>query len=212
MTQTIRSFKQAARELILDPEGTHHEFARGGHGRKLDFDLIKEGTPLYGRWIGLHAGHIGKRRLRLPGLVLVGTANGTNRIARDVAAELGVDYLTTQKISPSTVELDAQSVRKTAETFFRRAIIIEGVGTTGGTAMTAAVSTRTHSLNNEIPVEALFSWIRTPTLPVFDGTDVPYRAFIHSELPTYGPEICADMGYCALHWELIAHGGIEQTA
>ena len=30
---------------VLDPEGVHHEFVSGMHGRKLDFDTIPTGSP-----------------------------------------------------------------------------------------------------------------------------------------------------------------------
>ncbi|HSW66262.1 MAG TPA: phosphoribosyltransferase [Bacillota bacterium] len=213
MPESYRSFRRAAAPLILDPEGVHHGFARGTHGRKLNFDLIEEGTPLYDRWIRLQAGLIRARVLDVAaaGLVLVGVASGTNRLARDVGSELGLEYLTTRKTSPSSVELDDESVQKASETFFRRALVVEDVGITGGTALTAAISTRAHSANTDIPVRGLFSWIRTDTLTPLDEADMPYWAIIHDPQPTYSPEICAQMGYCAFGWELVPHGGAEQT-
>ena len=189
----------------FDPDGVHHEFANDSHGRKLDFDIIPDNSPLYGEWVELNGQVIraGERSV----IAVVGVANGTNRLARDVAAALGTRALYTRKASPREVQLTAQS----REWLLRHAgkgglvIILEDVGTTGGTALTAAESARQAGARE---VEAQFTWQRTDNLAAFDRASIPYISVIHESLPTYAPDQCAREGYCAKGWRLIPHAKV----
>ncbi len=69
---------------VLDAEGTHHEFVSGMHGRKLDFDTIENEDPLYAEWIGATADYLEEEFRGAPQFI-IGVANGTNRVALDVA-------------------------------------------------------------------------------------------------------------------------------
>ena len=203
MATTYRGFRRAAERFVLGPEGEHHRFANGKHGRQLDFGAIKEGTDLYDCWVRVQAGSIHNRQLYLPEVVLVGAAAGTNRLARDVAALLGMNHLTTTEVSPGAVVLDDASAQRISEISFRRAIVIDDVGVTGDTALMAAESTRYSSQNPDIDIDALFSWIRNDRLHALDDADVCYRALVHDPMPMYPAELCVEMGYCALGWEII---------
>lgn len=194
--------KHIIENKILDPEGTHHEFANYGHGRKLDFDLISDDIPLYAEWVGLNAQTIQKRGQLV--LAVAGVANGTNRLARDVGAELEVEALYTRKVSPREVQLTPKSRKWLLEHANEDGLVIalEDVGTTGGTALTAIKSI--HEVG-EFETEGQFTWQRTDSLPAFDQADIPYTSIIHEPLTTYTPEQCAAEGYCSEGWQLIPH-------
>ncbi len=187
---------------ILDPEGIHHEFANGGHGRKLDFDLIQDNSPLYDEWVELNTQTIQKRGQLV--LAVTGVANGTNRLARDVGAKLEVEALYTRKASPREVQLTPKSRKWLLEHTNKDGLIItlEDVGTTGGTALTAIKSI--HEVG-EFETEGQFTWQRTDSLPTFDQAGIPYTSIIHEPLATYTPEQCAIEGYCSQGWQLIQH-------
>jgi hypothetical protein len=73
---------------IVDGEGIHHVFSQGLHGQKIDFDLIDDESELYAEWVELTSEFI-KQNYDKPPDVLVGVANGTNRLALSVAKILG---------------------------------------------------------------------------------------------------------------------------
>jgi hypothetical protein len=187
---------------VLDSEGTHHEFANYGHGRKLDFDVIPDDTPLCEEWADLNAQAIRQRG----GLVLavLGVANGTNRLSREVGSRLGVKSLYTEKISPRAVRITAASRKWLIDRAGENGLVIalEDVGTTGGTALTAIEDAQTVGVAK---VEGQFTWQRTDTLPAFDAAGVAYHAIIHEPLATYKADQCIAEGYCAEGWVLIPH-------
>lgn len=201
--QGVNTFRQHILEGgVLDPEGTHHEFANYGHGRKLDFDVIPDDDPLYMEWVDLNQQAI-RERGRLV-LAVVGVANGTNRLARDVGSGLEVKALFTHKISPREARLTPQSRRWLLEHADESGLVIalEDVGTTGGTALTAVKSAQAAGAQE---VEGQFTWQRTDNLLAFDAAGVACQAIIHEPLATYTPEECAAEGYCSEGWELIPH-------
>lgn len=187
---------------ILDPEGIHHEFANSGHGQKLDFDLISDASFLYAEWVELNSQSI--RKWGRSVLAVVGVANGTNRLARDVGASLEVESLYTHKVSPREVRLTADSQKFLLEHANEGGLVIalEDVGTTGGTALTAIKSIREAG---QFETEGQFTWQRTDGLAAFDEAGIPYTSIIHEPLPTYSPKQCTKEGYCSEGWQLIPH-------
>lgn len=186
---------------VLDPEGLHHEFAYGTHGRKLDFGLIAEDAPLYAEWVDANVQAL-QQRPRLPRAVL-GIANGTNQLAQDVAAELGIVALTTHKISPREVTITPASLEQLVElSCLDEITAIEDVGTSGGTTLTGIQSVQTAGYEY---VSAQVTWQRSAELGALATAGIEYWTLIHEPLTTYEPAQCEEEGYCAQGWELIPH-------
>jgi hypothetical protein len=198
--------QQIIDEEVLDPEGLHHEFVSGLHGRKLDFDLIPDDSNLFNRWVEtvceklkeLYPEEVAK------GLVIISVANGTNRVVPLVAGLLGngsISYLT-EKVSPKAVKLvdGAEAALKASQPEF--AVIIEDVGTKGTTSASAAKSALASGVKR---VEVLNTWQRRDKLEELDAIDVKYNAVIFELLPTLDPEECNKTGYCAQGWQYIEH-------
>jgi hypothetical protein len=192
---------------ILDAPDVHHEFASGHHGRKLDYDKIERNTDFYIEWVALYArtilDHYGND---LPD-ILVGIANGANRLSVDVAGLLGAEVLglQTRKTDGKTVVLDDASatVLKTKQAGF--VLLIEDVGTTGGTCATAAEDVRKYGVKR---IESVCFHQRSQGLPRLEAIKVPYWAVLLDPLPTFSAEACRSLpeGYCAHGVKLIAHG------
>lgn len=201
MLQAVTFRDKLIESDVLDPYGVHHEFAYGTHGRKLDFDLIAEGDPLYADWVSANADAL-RSSPALPRAVL-GIANGTNRLARDVASELGITALYTEKVSPREVILVSESIR-VVKAFdpTDEIIALEDVGTSGGTAYSGLRDVQRYGAHN---VNALVSWQRTETLSALAAANILYRSIIFEPLPTYTPEQCMSEGYCSQKWALVAH-------
>src|SRR5947207_3370140 len=112
----VSEFKQHIMESpILDPEGVHHEFVSGMHGRKLDFDAIPTKSKLFGEWVVVAAQTIDELYpdIDRAKLALLSVANGTNRLVGPVAKQLGggVTALLTEKISPKAVQLTDEAAK-----------------------------------------------------------------------------------------------------
>lgn len=197
------TFKARLEQHILDPAGTHHEFAYGTHGQKLDFDLIDRESSLYRQWVDTTAVQVKSIYPRLPFAVL-GIANGTNRLAEDVATTLGIAALYTHKVSPREVALTEASRILLSGAPQPDVLGLEDVGTSGGTAHSGLRSAKEANAASNVAV--LFTWQRQAILEVFTSSDIPYHAVIHEPLPTYAPEQCLTEGFCAQGWELIPHG------
>lgn len=201
MLKTVTFRDRLIKGGVLDPEGLHHEFAYGTHGRKLDFGLIAVDGPLYDEWIEANVDAL-KRRPRLPRAVL-GIANGTNQPAEDIASELGIVALTTHKISPREVTITPASLEQLVDlSCLDEITAIEDVGTSGGTTLTGIQSVSVAGYEN---VNAQITWQRTEMLGALATAGVDYWAIIHEPLTTFDPEQCALEGYCAQGWELIPH-------
>jgi adenine/guanine phosphoribosyltransferase-like PRPP-binding protein len=212
----VGTFKQEVEDTILDPSGVHREFVSGGHGQKLDFGLILDESRLYGAWVDVNVEAI--KVDGRPTVAVCGVASGTIHLTHDVGDALGVEVLDTQKkgASPREVELTPESLQElvglimdgTPEGVIR---VVEDVGTTGGTALTAVESIQEVlsglKVSQElVAVEGLFTWQRAFSLPAFDKAGVPYGSIIRQILPTYQPEDCAERGFCAEGWKLIPYG------
>ncbi len=191
-------------ESIIDSPGVHHEFSRGMHGRKIDFDKISDESQLYQDWLAITEGTLRERYSPLPE-VIVGVANGTNRVSRDLARRLGIVGLETYKPEkdPRTILLSMHAMNIIRAMRLRRLVVIEDVGTTGSNSVQPALAARDQL---HVPdVSVLLTWQRRSHLELLDGADIPYGAIINDEQPTYSPEECASDGYCAAGWQLIPH-------
>ncbi|HEX5456357.1 MAG TPA: hypothetical protein VFW77_03235 [Candidatus Saccharimonadales bacterium] len=201
MNQTDE-FKQAILDSgILDKEGVHHVFSQGLHGRKIDFDLIPDASGLFNQWVELTAVFIRDTYETLP-QVLVGVANGTNRLAFAVAQKLGVIGLDTIKPEgsrnqPVLTEASKEKLKELNPDFL---LILEDVGTRGTNSSSVARSVRELGFDN---FEVVNTWQRSETLPLLDELNVKYKAVIKEILVSYKPEECE---YCKQGWELLGHG------
>lgn len=120
--------KLVATPHFMDPRGVHHSFRSGGHGQKLDFGAIAQGSPEYEAWADANEAEIRRRAGRLP-LAVVGTANGTNPLAHSVAERLGegTQALETVKLSPWTVRLAQEALAALAVLPEGPVVVLEGL-------------------------------------------------------------------------------------
>lgn len=206
MGTTAENFRNHIIEsrYVLDPEGTHHEFVSGLHGRKLDFDLIPDGSELFHEWVDVAAKKI--RSLYLSygllrsELLVISVANGTNRVVGPVAQKLRANSALTEKDSPRSVKLTPEAEELIAELKPSVAVVLEDVGTSGTTSATAVEAVRSAGVQR---VEALNTWQRREKLEKLIGIKAAYSSIIYEPLPTYTPEDCQTEGYCAQNWEFI---------
>jgi len=208
----LGSFKERIyndRHGILDPPSLHHEFVSGNHGRKLDFDKIPTGSDLYIQWTALFARVIKAIYKGGEPNTLVGIANGANRLPRSLAPLLGegVLALTTEKEGSGSVKLDSISTALADEDVRNQdlVLIIDDVGSTGGTAASVVSSLRKVGFSR---IEAMYFWQRSPNLPAFDDLGISYKAVITEELPMFAPDECLaePEGYCHQGVSLALHG------
>ena len=183
---------------ILDPEGTHHEFASGNHGRKLDFDLIDSDSSLYQKWVDVIVQDI-RAHTPLPDVVF-GVANGMNRMAKSVGEALSIAEITTRKLSNGTIEIPETSKKLMLGKNISFALILEDVGTTGASAYSVAQSANALGIDR---VQILFTWQRVNKLTALRDSQTPHRSIIRKDMPTYSPEQCRASGYCFMGWKLI---------
>lgn len=195
-------------DYMVDPEGIHHEFAGGMHGRKINFDAMPDDSELFAEWVDATAQylrflygatHAGK-------LALVSVANGTNRLVGPVGELLGGQTATllTVKDSSNSVVLTPEAEEAIKSQQPHTAVVLEDVGTTGMTASTAVLAVR--QMNVEY-VDALFTWQRLKSLERMKTVSVDYHSIIydHQTYPTFTEEECRAIGHCAAGWELIEH-------
>jgi hypothetical protein len=190
---------------VLDPEGVvHHEFVSGNHGRKLDFDKIKNGTDFYIDWVAIYARAVLSIYPQRRPDAFVGIANGANRLSKSVGNLLGIAGLTTEKVDAKTVKLDEAALDSVEENDFSFILTIEDVGTTGGTTATAVNDLRRVGIPR---IESVNFWQRNPSLPRLDDLRIPYSAVILNPLPMFSPAVCDSNpdGYCANQVTLIPH-------
>ena len=191
---------------LLDPEGQHHVFASGRHGRKLDFDIIPDGSELFEELVDV----VSERMRDLywnknyGKVALLGVANGANRFVDPVYYNLGraVTGLKTQKdeSDPRRVVLTDEAEQAYAEQDFDWTVVLEDVGTEGTVASTAVEAVRSVSTGK---MEVLNIWQRSPSLLKLTAVGVPYRHVIYSPVPSFEPDECQRIGHCAEGWELI---------
>lgn len=191
---------------ILDPEGTHHEFVSGMHGRKIDFDSIPDDSDLFNEWVDVVTEFI---KQTYPSgsykkLAIVSVANGTNRLVPLVAKKLGKNTvgLLTEKVSPKEVKLTDEAIKQLHSFKPDLVVTIEDVGTSGTTSATAVQSIRKAGAKL---VESINTWQRRKQLEKLDELDVTNNSIITAILPTFTAEECKASGYCAQGWEYIEH-------
>ena len=190
---------------VLDPPDQHHEFANGDHGRKLDFDRITTGSDFFWQWVSAYTNWVNEVYRGQHPDVLVGVANGANRLATTMSASVGTVALETYKKDKKTVGLNNMARIAIDELNPRFALIIEDVGTTGGTTSTVVPQLREMGVER---IEVAHTWIRKPGLIELNRLDVPYSAMIHEPLPTFAESECHTLtnGFCNQGVILIPHG------
>lgn len=192
----------------LDPVGVHHEFASGAHGRKLDFDTVQSSDELYRQWVDVNQDALRSYGGSIIGVM--GIANGTNRLAADVAERLDVRSLQTHKTIDNKVAVNPDSVEWLMSQGSENeglVIALEDVGTTGNTALHAirhAIRSR-NTPDNVASVGCLVTFQRSESLRAFDDAGISYKSIIQQVLDTYTPEQCQIEGYCAKGWQFIPH-------
>jgi orotate phosphoribosyltransferase len=186
---------------VLEHVGEHSEFASGMHGQKLDFDKIPDGSDLYTEWVDTNVSFIKDQFPNLPEII-VGVANGTNRLALDVARKFNGDIIgaVSRKDESDDKKLYLSDVTRKLVRCLRPefVLVVEDVGTTGSNSVQVAeqlVRARAQR------VEVLTTWKRRPHLERLDEAKIPYRAIIDEQLPTYLPAGCKADGFCAEGWK-----------
>lgn len=191
---------------VLDPPTQHHQFASlVKHGRKLDMDKISTGSEFFWQWVDTYAQWINEAYKGRTPDALVGIANGANRLATTMAASVGAFGLETYKVNSKTVALTDVSrlaLQQSGATFV---LLIEDVGTTGGTTSTPIPELREIGVGR---IEVAHTWIRSENLPALDSLRVPYGAVNHEPLPTFDENDCRNLpeGFCNQGVLLIPHG------
>lgn len=204
----VETFRNLAREEILDPIGTHHELSGGMHGQKLDFDRISDESDLYEMWVDVATDYIGREFEWRPEVIL-GVANGTNRLAVSVASRFKGNTigLTTEKDYENNrkIRLSRFAARVIRGIQPELVLVLEDVATTGGSSLQPVQQVRelldAQTLHD---VQVLATWQRQPQLHRLQEANVPYRSIIREPLPTYTPDTCQSLpeGFCAQGWEL----------
>lgn len=203
----ILSFKQnIINSGIVDGEGVHHTFSQGLHGQKIDFDLIEDASELYSDWVKITAEYIKQNYAELPDIV-VGVANGTNRLALSVAESLdgGVVGLVTVKPGGSRNQpiLTEESFKIIQNSKPSSILILEDVGTTGTNSSSVYSSIKDAGARN---IEVLNTWQRNEELSKLEKLGVQYKAVIKEVLTNYTAEECKKSGFCSKGWNLLGHG------
>jgi len=182
----------------VDPENQHHVFTSGiHHGRKIDFDAIPDDSDLYQDWVEVTADEIRNGYpFALPQIVL-GVANGTNRLAPDVADCFdGVIGLQTEKNPDDKKDIRLTKTARQVIEVLRPSLILvlEDVGTTGGSSSTVAVAAMEAGAEH---VDVLNTWKRRERLDALIRADISYFSVIDEPLPTYTIDECESIGYCS---------------
>ncbi len=203
---STNGFKQRLAESIVDPEGTHHEFVSGLHGRKLDFDLIPTNSPLFKEWVEVVAHSLRKLypKIDWTKTALLSVANGTNRLVEPVAKAINnnVTALKTEKLTSKSVKLSQDARQYIQSMKPELVIVIEDVSTKGTTLASAVNAARLAGAKH---IEAVDTWQRREKLEELDRIGVSHHSIIKELLPTLTPEECRSSGYCAKGWQFIPH-------
>lgn len=188
------------KEGVLDSEDLHHEFVSGLHGRKLDFDKIETGSEFYQQWVDALVKFIKEEYDSEPDMIL-GVANGANRLAVSVAAGLGnstIGLMTEKETSKSS------KLHKSVEDIIngykpKLVLVIEDVGTAGTTSATAAKKALVAGAQQ---VTVLNTWQRNKKLEKLEEAGFEYKSMILEPMPNYEPDACE---YCKNGVKLVPH-------
>jgi orotate phosphoribosyltransferase len=194
---SIEKLKQGmVKEGAIDPVGVHHEFKRGKHGRKIDFEVVEGDPELFEIWVAEVADFISSNYEVIPDL-LVSVANGTNRLTESVATKLGIGFALTEKVDGIAVlsEGVTEVIHEASPDF---ALVLEDIGTTGYSSNNVAQQIKQLGAKR---VEVLNSWQRMPELIYLIASRVAYKSLIvdYESVATYEPEDCQ---HCRDNWEL----------
>lgn len=207
ITPEAAEFREYIIEELRDPEGIHHEFSQGLHGRKIEFEGIPVGGEKHSNWVDLNI--IATRRLhpgRLPEVVL-GIDSGTNDVVEPIAKGLGrgVTALKTVKISKNQVELDPEAQACIQAMKPMEVQIVEDVATRGTASASAVLSCRAAGVKI---VTVLNTVQRAGSLGRLDEIGAEYHSIIDIPERDFTAEQCLvePEGYCARGWDLILHG------
>ncbi len=188
----------------FDPEGVHHEFNQGLHGKKIDFDKISAGTPLFSEWVELVAESLKQNYPVLPD-VLVGVANGTNRIVAAVSRKLDNKPLALETVkskrSGPILTQKARKIINLAQPAF--IVIVEDVGSRGTNSLSVFRSIKEMA---QARIEVLNTLQRSQELELLKANNVFYSSVLTYVLPTYTAAECKKLGYCRDKWKLISYG------
>lgn len=210
------SFKKELLDLEIKDEGVHHEFTSGVHGEKLDFEVVKRGTPTWQRWVELNSAMV-KQCFpdRMPP-ILISIANGTNELTDDIANELNrhgnyedrVFTGHTEKLTfedgRKLVQLTDEARRVIAHILPDAAVEIDDVATSGSTTAMPVESLRRAGIEE---LQVVYTWLRSVSLPCLDALMVPYRGIIDNHpIPDYTPAECERVGLCMQEIPLIPYG------
>jgi orotate phosphoribosyltransferase len=207
MSEQISQFRNNIIEAgVLDPEGTHHEFVSGMHGRKLDFDTIPTGSNLYSEWTQVAADFIVENFETSPAVptVIVGVANGTNRVALDTARRFegrAIGLVSEKDRDDSKVLRLTRIAHKTIHLLRPQLVIVlEDVGTTGSNSVQVAKGVQEAGAQS---VAVVTTWKRRERLERLEEANISYQAIIDEPLTTYSPEDCQQTGFCSEGWDFI---------
>lgn len=200
----VESFKKDLMDHgVLDPPDLHHEFVSGKHGRKLDFDKIITGSDLYGEWVSVNEDFIKEEFSETP-TAFVGVANGTNRLALDVARRFdsrAVGLISRKDPENSKRLFLPKLTEATLKGLLPRFVmVLEDVGTTGSNSVQVAKAVRDLGVPEVVVVP---TWQRQPRLEKLDEAGIIYRSFINHTLATYSPMECVENGFCSQGVKLI---------
>ena len=182
---------------VLDPPDIHHEFVYGQHGRKLDFDTIETESELYKEWVSANVDFINQEFPQTPEVIL-GVANGTNRLALDVARRFNgqtVGLVSEKDPDNSKVlSLNWLAARVISAIKPGLVVVVEDVGTTGSNSVQVAVHARELGAKKVVVVP---TWQRQPSLSKLDEAGISYIPIIGETLPTFDEVDCKAHGFCA---------------
>lgn len=214
----IETFRQHIIEdkTIFDPDGLHHEFVSGVHGQKLDFDKIADGSGLYSEWVVVSADDVAEQCPELPSIIL-GVANGTNRLAVSVAENLSEQFkqhrvagLVSAKRADNdkVLYLPDRTAQIITDDRPDLLVVVEDAGTKGTNSVQIAEQALLAGAKNVI---VQVTWQRNMTLPRLDELRAKYpdrfsyHSIIKHLLPDYEPEVCRTdpAGFCNRGWGLI---------
>lgn len=191
-------------DKLVDPDGVHSEFTRGGHGRKVDFEKIPLRSSAFRQWVRIVAADVAYDFPEVNrGLTyVIGVASGANRLVAPVASALNETAypIETEKVGGVPV-LGRVACRRIKVNEPDTVLVLEDVGSTGfssGMIAEAAVKSGASRVVVHNTVQ------RATSLLELDRRRIDYSASFHEqeELPVLTPQQCLLDGYCQLEWEL----------
>lgn len=189
----------------------HTVFASGRHGIKIDLDEIPTESDLFNTWMDVQVQFIQETYDPLPE-VIIGTANGANRIAEAIAERIdSVVALETQKDSEGTVVLPWVQARELRRLAVDSMLIVDDVGTTGSSVVPLVKYIRNTAIRNwpnlsgNDALSVLYTWQRQPRLRHLTQNRIVHLAMIKNFQPTFSPTECEEdpEGYCANNLPLV---------